>query len=163
MRLCQEAQSIRMHSFSRVPPEVLTVLSIRPYLLSCIPPLFSSLLMSVSRILVARNAAGIVHRNAVPFSVAHFTPVVHHRPHTLAPARFLHSTTPCWTIESQRSSLEGPVSIPSVPADIPPDWQHPSYGFTLETLPRVIFLMKLLGKTTESDVRALFTENRHEV
>jgi hypothetical protein len=125
--------------------------------------LSSSLLMSVSRILVARNAAGIARRNAVPSSAAHFTLVVCHRPHTLAPARFLHSTTPCWANESQRSSPEGPALIPSVPKDLPPDWQHSSYGFTLKTLPRVIFLMKLLGKTTESDIRALFTKNGHEV
>jgi hypothetical protein len=46
------------------------------------------------------------------------------------------------------------VSKPIIPTDLPLDRQHETYGWTLETLPRVI-LLKIPSKATASDVREM--------
>jgi hypothetical protein len=46
------------------------------------------------------------------------------------------------------------VSKPVIPTDLPLDWRHETYGWTLETLPRVI-LLKIPLKATVSDVREM--------
>jgi hypothetical protein len=122
-----------------------------PSILSNAPSSFRSL-MSASRILAVTN---IVHRNAFPAVAAQSTPNVRCQPHPLAPARFLHSTTSFWKCGSLQSTSEDPVFKPTIPTDLPPDWQHETYGWTLDTLPRVI-LLKIPQKAAVSDVKEMF-------
>jgi hypothetical protein len=117
--------------------------------------------MSVFRTHVAaRAAAGIQRCNAISAAAARHTLDVRCQPHPLASVRPLHLTTPYWKYGGLRSASEDPILIPAIPTDLPPDWRHESYGFTVKTLPRVI-LLRIPLKATESDVRALFTEKGH--